>query len=72
MTGPYQVSRNPMYIAVLLVLWGWAVGFRSWPLSIYALAVMVAFHSRVLLYEEPWLSRAHGANWLRYKARVPR
>src|SRR3990170_7464933 len=35
-TGPYRLSRNPMYVAVSLVLWGWALGFRSWPLAAYA------------------------------------
>jgi protein-S-isoprenylcysteine O-methyltransferase Ste14 len=71
-TGPYRVSRNPMYIAVVLVLWGWAWGFRSTTLAVYALAVMVAFHLRVVFGEEPWLARTHGEKWNRYKARVPR
>src|SRR5262245_33295566 len=30
-TGPYKWSRNPMYVAVSLVLIGWALGFRSIP-----------------------------------------
>jgi protein-S-isoprenylcysteine O-methyltransferase Ste14 len=34
MTGFYRFSRNPMYIAVVLVLWGWALGFRSRSLAI--------------------------------------
>lgn len=71
-TGLYRFSRNPMYIAVLLVLWGWALGFRSWPLTAYALVVMVVFHLRVVLHEEPWLARTHGNLWINYKARVPR
>lgn len=71
-TGLYSVSRNPMYIAVALVLWGWALGFRSRPLAIYALAVMVLFHFRVVFGEEPWLARTHGEAWVRYKAQVPR
>ncbi len=28
--GLYSVSRNPMYICVLLILAGWALGFASW------------------------------------------
>jgi protein-S-isoprenylcysteine O-methyltransferase Ste14 len=71
-TGVYRFSRNPMYIAVLLVLCGWALGFRSRSLAIYALVVMLAFHLRVVLAEEPWLARTHGEEWVRYKARVPR
>lgn len=71
-TGLYRFSRNPMYIAVLLVLWGWAVGFRSRAIAVYALLVMLAFHFRVILGEEPWLARTHGEEWVRYKAQVPR
>jgi protein-S-isoprenylcysteine O-methyltransferase Ste14 len=71
-TGVYRLSRNPMYVAVVLVLWGWALGFRSPSLAIYALVVMVAFHLRVVLGEEPWLARKHGARWVQYKAHVPR
>jgi protein-S-isoprenylcysteine O-methyltransferase Ste14 len=71
-TGLYRLSRNPMYIAVTLVLWGWALGFRSWPLTIYAIAVMAAFHLRVVFSEEPWLARTHGETWTNYRAHVPR
>jgi protein-S-isoprenylcysteine O-methyltransferase Ste14 len=71
-TGLYRYSRNPMYIAVSLVLWGWALGFRSQSLAMYAVAVMLAFHLRVVFGEEPWLARTHGEAWTRYKASVPR
>jgi protein-S-isoprenylcysteine O-methyltransferase Ste14 len=71
-TGLYRYSRNPMYLAVVLILCGWALMFRSASLAIYALVVVVAFHLRVVLNEEPYLARTHGDRWLQYKATVPR
>lgn len=71
-SGVYRVSRNPMYVAVVLILAGWAVGFRSRALTIYAVTVMLAFHLRVVFGEEPWLARRYGEEWMRYRARVPR
>jgi protein-S-isoprenylcysteine O-methyltransferase Ste14 len=70
--GLYRFSRNPMYVSVLLVLLGWALGFGSPLLLIYAVVVAVAFHLRVVFGEEPWLARTHGEQWQLYKARVPR
>lgn len=70
--GLYRVSRNPMYVAVLVILGGWALGYESRALWGYAAAVAVAFHLRVVTYEEPWLARTFGAEWLAYRARVPR
>jgi len=70
--GLYRFSRNPMYVAVGVILAGWAAGFGSLPLALYAGAVLVLFHLRVVLYEEPVLARAFGAEWARYRAEVPR
>jgi protein-S-isoprenylcysteine O-methyltransferase Ste14 len=71
-TGPYRWCRNPMYVAVLLILSGWAISFRSWPLALYAVAVLVAFHLRIVLHEEPWLARTFGGTWIQYRRRVSR
>jgi protein-S-isoprenylcysteine O-methyltransferase Ste14 len=70
--GLYRVTRNPMYVAVLVMLAGWALGGRTRALWVYAGLVAVAFHLRVVLGEEPWLARRHGEAWARYRARVPR
>jgi protein-S-isoprenylcysteine O-methyltransferase Ste14 len=70
--GLYRVSRNPMYLAVLIILGGWAVTYASRGLWIYALVMAVAFHLRVVFGEEPWLARTHGAEWAHYRAHVPR
>ena len=70
--GLYRFTRNPMYIAVLLVLAGWALTFQSLVLAGYAALVAVAFHLRVVLGEEPWLARTHGVQWHTYEQAVPR
>lgn len=70
--GLYRRSRNPMYLAVLTILCGWATTFASRTLWIYAAVVAVAFQLRVRFGEEPWLARTHGAHWDRYRAQVPR
>ena len=70
--GLYRVSRNPMYVAVLLILCGWALGFASPTLWIYAAAVAVAFHIRVVWFEERWLAARYGDAYAAYTAKVPR
>lgn len=70
--GLYRYSRNPMYVAVLLILAGWAIAFQSATLGIYAGLMAVGFHLRVVLAEEPWLARTHGDAWTAYRSRVPR
>jgi protein-S-isoprenylcysteine O-methyltransferase Ste14/pimeloyl-ACP methyl ester carboxylesterase len=71
-SGPYRMSRNPMYLAVVLVLLGWSIGFQSRGHFVYAVVVAMAFHLRVVFSEEPWLARTHPHMWARYSARVPR
>lgn len=71
-SGPYRVSRNPMYVAVSLILLGWALGFWSPGLLIYAAAVMIAFHLRVVFHEEPWLARTFRTEWKQFSTDTPR
>jgi protein-S-isoprenylcysteine O-methyltransferase Ste14 len=70
--GLYRYTRNPMYVAVTMMLTGWAVSFWSPTLAIYTGIVMLAFHLRVIFGEEPWLARAHGDAWNEYKSKTPR
>ena len=70
--GLYRCSRNPMYIAVMLILLGWAIVFASRALFVYLLCVAAAFQLRVVYGEEPWLARTHGEAWRQYAGRIPR
>jgi protein-S-isoprenylcysteine O-methyltransferase Ste14 len=71
-TGPYRISRNPMYIGVVTILVGWSVLWASRTLVIYTVLFLCGFHIRVLLFEEPWAASKFGAQWQAYRARVPR
>jgi protein-S-isoprenylcysteine O-methyltransferase Ste14 len=71
-TGLYRFSRNPMYVAVSIVLLGWAVWYTSSGLLLYAVIVAIAFQLRIIFYEEPYLETAFGHEWLEYRRRVRR
>jgi protein-S-isoprenylcysteine O-methyltransferase Ste14 len=64
--------RNPMYVAVLLVVIGEAILFRSLLLAGYALLLGAAFHAFVVFVEEPQLARRFGASYETYVHTVPR
>ncbi len=70
--GPYRLSRNPIYLADLVILAGAALIFGA-PV---ALILLVPFREILLrlfiLPEEAVLERDLGPAYLDYKARVPR
>jgi len=70
--GPYRVVRNPMYWAVLYVMLGEALVFRSVPLAEIGCAFFVFTMLFVMLYEEPILREKFGAEYDAYCRRVPR
>jgi protein-S-isoprenylcysteine O-methyltransferase Ste14 len=70
--GAYRWVRNPMYVAVLLVVIGEAILFRSLLLAGYALLLWATFHTFVVFVEEPQLVRRFGASYETYVHTVPR
>jgi len=70
--GPYRLVRNPMYVAVLAVILGQALLFRSRTILLYGAAVAACFALFVMAYEEPTLRRSFGAEYEDYTARVGR
>jgi protein-S-isoprenylcysteine O-methyltransferase Ste14 len=71
-TGFYRWVRNPMYVAIVLVVLGEALLFRSPALLLYAAVLWLTFHLFVLLYEEPHLRGAFGQSYDQYVRSVPR
>ena len=70
--GLYRWSRNPMYVSVLLVVFGHALILESLTVLAYGILLWGGFHTFVRLYEEPRLARQFGGVYERYRAAVPR
>ena len=70
--GLYQYVRNPMYVAVLSLILGQGLFFGSVRVLEYGIAVWVAFHLFVRLYEEPTLRKSYGLEYENFCANVPR
>ena len=70
--GLYRFVRNPMYVAVLTVVLGWTLVFGSVWLAFYMVVLAMAFHLRVMFYEEPRMRQQFAAEWKAYSAAVPR
>lgn len=71
-TGLFRFVRNPMYLGVLTILVAEAVYFRSWLILGYALALWLAFHILLIVFEEPQLLRRFGESYRRYLSATPR
>jgi len=70
--GFYRYTRNPMYVAVLTVIAGWATLFGAPILVVYGVVVFIIFYLAVRLYEEPHLAREFGEEYAEYTERVGR
>jgi protein-S-isoprenylcysteine O-methyltransferase Ste14 len=70
--GLYRYSRNPMYVGVLAVIYGWAILYQSIAVAVYGIVVACCFYSFVVFFEELILKRRFGIEYEQYCAEVPR
>jgi protein-S-isoprenylcysteine O-methyltransferase Ste14 len=70
--GVYRYTRNPMYLAIILVLLSEALFFKSLWLLLYAAVAFLGFHLFVILFEEPRLRSQFGKSYEEYSKTVPR
>lgn len=71
-SGLYAHVRNPMYVAVELIIFGQSMLFASAALIAYGVTVWLAFMLFVLYYEEPRLKHEFPDAYAAYSAAVPR
>jgi protein-S-isoprenylcysteine O-methyltransferase Ste14 len=71
-SGVYGVTRNPMYVSLLLLYAGISVFLNFlWPIALVP-ALIVAMDRLVIVKEEAYLTRRFGENYRRYSERVRR
>lgn len=68
--GPYRYVRNPMYEAVLAIIFGQALLFGSLATAIYGAVVFLAVLLFVRFYEEPTLEGEYGDEYGDYRRNV--
>ncbi len=68
----YRFNRNPMYVGVVAMLFGWALLAGNLWNYLYAAVVPLLFHLRVVLVEEREMKRRFGDEWEDYRGAVPR
>lgn len=71
-SGLYAHVRNPMYVAVLVIIFGQALFFASAALIAYGVATWFAVLLFVLYFEEPRLARTFPETYPAYVEAVPR
>ena len=71
-TGFYRYVRNPTYVGVASIICGQALYFRNIRVLEYGIAISLAFHLFILLYEEPTLRRIFDREYEEFCNNVPR
>ncbi len=70
--GIYSISRNPIYVAMLLIYLGLTLIFNSVWFFPFLILVLIAMQFGVILREERYLEKKFGAEYLEYKKKVRR
>ena len=71
-SGVYRITRNPMYLGLLLILIAWAVFLSSAWLLLGPLTFVLYMNRFQIGPEERALSAMFGNSYAEYKARVRR
>ncbi len=70
--GVYRYSRNPIYVAVLVAIAGWASLFQALVLAAYGIVLFALYALVVRRHEEPHLARQFGDEYAAYAATTGR
>ena len=71
-SGAYKISRNPMYLGMVLILTGIALLLRSLSPFLMIIPFAVLIDQIYIRAEERMLAETFGAKWRAYKAKTRR
>ena len=71
-TGPYELSRNPLYIGNIIIFVGLGLATGGFKLAGLFLLMFVVYFNLMVRYEEYFLERRLGEIYRSYLNRVPR
>lgn len=70
--GVFRVTRNPMYVGFVLILFGIAIFVGSLSPYLIVLLFPILMEKIFIIAEEQMLEQTFGKNWLDYKQKVKR
>ncbi len=70
--GMYQISRNPAYVGLTLMLLGIGLVGNSVWMALVNVPIVIVIHFGVILREERYLERRFGEEYLLYRKQVRR
>ncbi len=70
--GPFRLTRNPMYLQMILVCIGIAIMLMNWWILLLTPIAAWLLQSLAIVPEEAYLERKFGEQYVAYKSRVRR
>ena len=70
--GPFRITRNPMYLQMVLICIGFSVILMNWWILLFTPVVALVLQHYAILPEEAYLEGRFGEAYLSYKRRVRR
>src|SRR6202007_827741 len=71
-TGLYRYVRNPIYVALVVIILGQAVLMGDWRLIVYGVLLWLFFHVWVVAIEGPTLEQTFWRKYEAFRAAAPR
>lgn len=67
-SGPYRLTRHPLYVGSAIITIGFIIAARSIPVAVLALVYLALTYTAAIRREEAFLTQKFGAAYPEYKA----